>query len=235
MANALADSGQWAESAQAFRSFLETQESPTTRLFIAILEQAAGNQKAYSEQCQEMFDRYAGNKNPDVRFLVATACIIGPNDTDSPDKVVALAQEVASLEKWHPGKRGFEGAALYRAGRVAEAVKVLEQVLPMYTFAKAAAKERLMEILISEQNTHFVMTRAYFDLGQRDKAAKSLEAVDRVHDQLRALSRSNATTSFGGSFGAWGAPCVIEIGNAQLTKVRQALADSSADANKPAN
>ncbi len=219
----------WADMARAAHSGIESGVgSAITDWNLAILDLAAGNQKAYVDLCQKTLDRYGDHRDPDVRFIAAFTCLLGPDATKTPERILALAEDVASLERWHPGKRTLQGGALLRSGRSEEARKILEQALPMHGFARAIAKERAVEILISELWCRFYLTLTYFDLAERQKAAKSLESMDKVTNKMLALPPQTATSSMG-SFAPWILPCMVEIVNGQVAEIREALADSSTE------
>ncbi|MEX0678902.1 MAG: WD40 repeat domain-containing serine/threonine-protein kinase [Pirellulales bacterium] len=234
VSDTLVENRQWADIARVARAPFENERSAIGDWNLAIVELAAGNRKAYVDLCQKILDRYGDHRDPDVRFVVAFTCLLGPDATKSPEKVLALTEEVASLETWHPGKRTLQGGALLRAGRAKEARRILDQALPMHGFARAIAKERAAEILISELWCRFYLTLAYFDLDERQKAAKSLESLDDVMGKMLALPWQESTSSFmhrgaQSYFFPWVPPCMVEIVNGQLGEIREALADSSTD------
>ncbi len=220
----LTQNHRWADMARAVRAGGD--ENPRGTALsdwnLAMLELAAGNQKTYVALCQKMLDQFATDRSPDTRFIVAFACILGPDATKTPERIVALAEDVAMLEKWHPGKRTVQGAALFRAGRLAEAKKLLEQALTMHGFARTIAKERAVEILISELWCRMYLTLTYFGLDEHQKAGKSLESLDQVITQMGALPKQNATASVG-YFYPWIPPCMVEIVKVQVASLREQL------------
>ena len=88
--------------------------------------------------------------------IVYTACLLPDADLD-PDTLVTLAARAAAVNPPSAAYRETYGAALYRAGRFAEAVKVLEEAV------RLTGND-------GDNWQNLFLAMAYHKLGQADKS-----------------------------------------------------------------
>jgi tetratricopeptide (TPR) repeat protein len=117
-----AELGHWEQAALDFRQASE-QEPDNARLwsFHALAQLAGGDTSDYQRSCVAMLVRFGRSENPNEAYLVALTCVAAPDAVTDTAPLVALAERVKV------GRTGWVGAALYRAGRMGEAVQRLTE------------------------------------------------------------------------------------------------------------
>jgi tetratricopeptide (TPR) repeat protein len=96
--------------------------------FDALKEQRIPDSQ-YHRVCAEMFARFRETKDPQTAQQVVFSCVARPNALEEMSELVPLAEVAAP---WHHGNTRVLGAALYRAGRYAEAAERLEASARIY-------------------------------------------------------------------------------------------------------
>jgi WD40 repeat protein len=95
----------------------------------ALLRLRAGDRAGYRTACQNSLAAFGKTTSPATANTLAWTCALAPGAGADPARVVALAERaVASKLKPHTYLNTL-GAALYRAGRFAEAVRRLEEAI----------------------------------------------------------------------------------------------------------
>jgi tetratricopeptide (TPR) repeat protein len=102
------------------------------RLALVALRQK--DDRAYRDVCQKMVAYLGGTKDARTADLVAWVCALCPGAGPDPANVVKLAEMAATHRVW--SSQRTRGAALYRAGKYAEALKHLNEA------DKASAADR---------------------------------------------------------------------------------------------
>jgi WD40 repeat protein/serine/threonine protein kinase/tetratricopeptide (TPR) repeat protein len=95
----------------------------------ALLRLAAGDRAGYRLACTRLLERFAQVTSTATANLVAWTCVLGPGAVKDPTVVLHLAEKAVADEPKSYQPLNTLGAALYRAGRHAEAVKRLEEAV----------------------------------------------------------------------------------------------------------
>jgi len=111
--------------------------------------------------------------------LIASTCVLADHAVDDMTPVVELAQRGAKAEPENPMMVSALGAALYRAGRIAEAVEVLEKALPLHNEPIRFEADRHDEFRVSQLSTTKFMVLAYRDAGETEKSIATLADLRR--------------------------------------------------------
>ncbi|HVA46391.1 MAG TPA: protein kinase [Pirellulales bacterium] len=129
--------------------------------FCAVAHLAAGEGDAYRRACQAMLDRFAATNDSRTACSVLFACVLADDAVPEAGRLVKLAEVAAPY--FHYG--GYvRGAALYRAGRWAEAIECFRVAAILYR--------------PSAWDWSF-LAMAQYRLGQIDDARRSLAEADR--------------------------------------------------------
>jgi tetratricopeptide (TPR) repeat protein len=126
-ANAEASLGQWDRAAADYEHAARLQpdnDSIAYGLGLAFL--GGGDRTAYRTQCRRMLDRFGQTGDPRTAGLVAWLAALQPVPQDEVESILRLARLAVEKEPDSFAYRETLGAALYRAGRFAEAVKELD-------------------------------------------------------------------------------------------------------------
>jgi tetratricopeptide (TPR) repeat protein len=125
---ALAGSGHWHEAALAFGEAIASgadHAEAWTRL--ALLQWAEGDRTGYQVACRKLLQAFdAAELKPRLANEIAWACAVGSEAVDDYTRVVRLAEVAATGGSPGQGPSTL-GAALFRAGRLEEAVRHLDR------------------------------------------------------------------------------------------------------------
>jgi tetratricopeptide (TPR) repeat protein len=86
----------------------------------AVVLLASGNRKAQGAVCDKLVDRFGVRDKPSMASRTAYACVLAPDGVVDPTLLVTIAQRGAGDFE---GNERIHGAALYRAGKCAEALE----------------------------------------------------------------------------------------------------------------
>jgi tetratricopeptide (TPR) repeat protein len=95
--------------------------------FHAALRLYANDEPGYERACKAMMQRFALNRDPFVKSLVAHACTLGKDSGERADRVVALAEATARARPRDAWVTFTLATALRRAGRPEAALAKLEK------------------------------------------------------------------------------------------------------------
>jgi tetratricopeptide (TPR) repeat protein len=119
-----------------FRQFAERTPAGSVGWCLYALNALARNDMLeYRKTCATLLKRYRDTKQPEYAEVVALTCVLAPQATKDPDRVVKLARLVTEAHEGAGTNRSGSvyhsyhtllGAALYRAGKSEEAVKQLD-------------------------------------------------------------------------------------------------------------
>jgi tetratricopeptide (TPR) repeat protein/tRNA A-37 threonylcarbamoyl transferase component Bud32 len=115
--------GQWEQALADFTRASELRPGDAAAAWhVALLRLRQGDRNGYRKACSGLLERFDTTKDAVTANLVARACVLGPGAAD-PARIIALAAR--------PGDNAVtRGAALYRADRFEEAVRVLTNAHP---------------------------------------------------------------------------------------------------------
>ena len=225
-ANILANQGRWGDAVAAYKRVdLSVCDDRTRKAFLnnmASLEFAAGDESGYRRACSDLLSQDHDTLTIPDKFSIVLQCVIGDNAVDTPDKIVALAQEVATSQPPNPVLRTALGAALFHAGKVDEAIATLNVALPQHALAELAAPSRLDEIRISRLLGETVLAIAY-------RAQGNSQALDEQIATLRATVSRIETSQPGPKSGLaqWALKLAIELTHRRLMELDVASPDAS--------
>jgi tetratricopeptide (TPR) repeat protein len=169
--NGHAEAGRWSKAAVAFARALEiAPDEAYLWRFRAVALFAAGHVDEYREVCAAMIDRFEKSSDAWTACNVVFACVLGADALTETSRLLPVAEVAAPY--FHFGAY-VRGAALYRAGRPAEAAQSLELAAKNY-------RPRAWEWCF--------LAMAQHRLGQTDEARRSFAKADRwIEDANRPM------------------------------------------------
>jgi WD40 repeat protein/tetratricopeptide (TPR) repeat protein/tRNA A-37 threonylcarbamoyl transferase component Bud32 len=127
-ARAHAELGHWKEAEADFATAVElAPEDFHVWHDRALLQLALGQRAAYAQTCKAVLERFGKNAGPDRANQIVRLCVLAPEGMVDQPRLMELAK--APEQEGVPVSLYPLGAALYRAGRVDEAVERLNSVL----------------------------------------------------------------------------------------------------------
>ncbi|HEV3343692.1 MAG TPA: protein kinase [Pirellulales bacterium] len=175
----LAEAGRWSEAAVTFARAVEiAPDEAYLWRFRAVALLAAGRVDEYREVCVAMMDRFDKTSDAWTACNVVFACVLGADALTETARLLPVAEIAAPY--YHFGAH-VRGAALYRAGRHAEAAGSFETAAKNYC-------PRAWESCFVAMAQH--------RLGQHEKARRSLAKASRwIEDANRAAGDDLSGTS----------------------------------------
>jgi Flp pilus assembly protein TadD len=123
--NAQGESGRFAEARADFARGVEVDpDNPEPRFRLALACIAEGDDAGYRRACAELVALYAASEDPKVTSPLTYTCVARPMAVDKPEVVVRWGERAVSLFR---GNERVLGAALYRNGQFADAVRKLDE------------------------------------------------------------------------------------------------------------
>ena len=171
--HAHAAAGQWEKAVVQFEKITATgAASPAVWYWQALAQLGAGQPEKYRQTCQGMLDRFA--KSAAAARMVVQAYRIAPDALPSSEPIIKLAEQTVAASRGDLQSLRLLGQALYRAGRHADAVKRVDEVMKRKAYA--------------EQDLWFVpdalyVAMAHAQLGHRAEAEKWFSKALRRIDQ----------------------------------------------------
>jgi WD40 repeat protein/tetratricopeptide (TPR) repeat protein len=167
---AYADRGQWDKASADFIRAAECQEPHEAAWSSrAMLHLRDGDLDGYRSMCSEMLERFGAG--------ATWICTLSPGSGADPDRIVSLAENLlakSSRDHWHVNQLG---AALYRAGRFAEAVTRLTEATELSCHPSRT----------NMLSTWFYLAMAHHRLGHADEARRRLDrAVQGTQEALKS-------------------------------------------------
>jgi WD40 repeat protein/serine/threonine protein kinase len=182
---ALAELGHWDRAeADCTQAIAQGVADPEAWYVQALLRLRAGDRAGYRTVCRSALQAFAQTASADAANDVAWTCVLAPEAVDDAASVVALAERAVAAD---PKKHLYQntlGAALYRAGRVEEAVRRLRESLQAHGQG-GDVDDWLFLALAHQRLDHRAEARHWLD-----KAIRSLEdAAGPVSLWSRQLTR----------------------------------------------
>ncbi|MBN1852013.1 MAG: protein kinase [Pirellulales bacterium] len=87
----------------------------------------ADDSDSYRNCCMDMFDRFHTSQDKDKPFWLVRACVLGGNPGVEPDRIVRIAEEIATAQPPIPWGLHVLGMAYFRAGKLDEANRLLKE------------------------------------------------------------------------------------------------------------
>jgi tetratricopeptide (TPR) repeat protein len=122
-AEAYAEIGRWEEAASDFSKSHEVHPSdPGSRIGLAFINLAKNDTNGFRQSCARLLQDFRRLKEPDLAIEVARLCVSAPLSATEGESAIRLARR-------SPTALAIVGAAQFRAGKHADAVKSLERAL----------------------------------------------------------------------------------------------------------
>jgi WD40 repeat protein/serine/threonine protein kinase len=173
-----ADSKQWEDAAGDFGHAAEvTAEKVEIRYWEALARVGAGDLAGYRGACATMLKRFGETDRPDVAHWVAWTSVLAPDATKDWDRLVKVAETAARNDTQRHAYATTLGAALYRAGRFAEAIQRLDEASAAWE--QAATKPAMS----SPAYTWFFLAIAHKRSGHPEEARRWLDKAIKLMEQ----------------------------------------------------
>ena len=211
LASLYINKGRYEEAEQVYVKAVEL--SPDTLVksgSIALLQLYAGDIEGYRRTCTQMLDHFAQREDLDSSFAsICWACSLAPDAVEDFVDVIKLAEKLAEREKERfkrPGQAHLNlGALLYRAGRLEEAIELLEG-LPV-----PQEKEGQLPVRTSPPvSAWFFLAMAHHQLDQHEEAEKWL---------VKANERAELEMAGNPAWWWWGRPLAHELLQAEAERL----------------
>jgi tetratricopeptide (TPR) repeat protein len=164
----------WRPAAADYARGIEPAASPGTHEYYeyACLLLLVGDKERYRGLIQTLGDKVDETKDPRLAYELARACVITPEMTADPGRVIRWARLAAESESlaWH---RHVVGAAYYRAGDYEEALRWLGDSL------KGPWE-------IGRPQNQFVLAMVHRRMGHAEPAAALLEEAIRSYEEMES-------------------------------------------------
>src|SRR5262249_32601590 len=97
----------------------------------ALLCLSLGDRAGYTAACSALVQRFGKSQNPEDAKYVAWSCALGPEALRELQPAVEAARRAVQANSKGGAERNALGAILYRAGQYDEAVKELNESIPL--------------------------------------------------------------------------------------------------------
>jgi serine/threonine protein kinase/Flp pilus assembly protein TadD len=168
LGSVLLDNGKVDDAAAYLRTQIERR--PTDVLAhsrLALARAGAGDLTGYRSSCAAMLRQFGQTDEPFAAHCVAWASVLAPDAVEDLDRPVKLAESVLRGDPQNDPYTITLGAALYRAGRFAEAIRRLR--------GANAAWENKKATKYSPAYTWLFLAMAHHRLGQAEEARRWLD------------------------------------------------------------
>jgi serine/threonine protein kinase/Flp pilus assembly protein TadD len=170
----LAELGQWEKASAEFVIASESNSAPAW-YYRAMLCLRDGNLDGYRTLCADMLRRFGKADDPDTAGWLSWTCVLTPKSGADPVQLVSLAKKASGKSPRDHWQVNRLGAALYRAGRFEEAVKLLTEATAL------SAHPYRTNMLY----TWFFLAMAHHRLGHAGEARRWLEKAIQATEEAR--------------------------------------------------
>ena len=126
---ALARAGRWVEAAGEVQRLGPIRDAAPELLFVeAIARRRAGERAASRAVCRELLARHAATRNPDRALWIIRVCLLDPDGSSEAGATARLVEHLVDLRGFGT-RESLAGALAARAGRLAEAVDLLQRAV----------------------------------------------------------------------------------------------------------
>jgi WD40 repeat protein/tetratricopeptide (TPR) repeat protein len=135
--HAHAAAGQWDRAVGQFEKVTGLgAASPPIWYWQALAQLGAGRTEDYRRTCKQMLDRYGAGTDRQAAQTLVQAYRLAPEALPEADRVIKLAEVAANTGRLSPMPPRLLGHVLVRAGRPADAVKTLNEVMKREIYAE---------------------------------------------------------------------------------------------------
>jgi serine/threonine protein kinase/tetratricopeptide (TPR) repeat protein len=168
--------GQWDKAAADYAKATEMNPNlPLLWYQYAMVRLGAADAKGYRGVCASLLERFGKTEDPDAAYWVAWPCVLVTDAVAQPVSLVPLAEKGVAKAPTNYDYLNTLGAALYRAGRLEEAVKRLAEAAAAYK-PDSGCRQPLAY-------SWFFLAMAHHRLGQAAEARKWLDKAVQWMDQ----------------------------------------------------
>ncbi|MHC4405669.1 MAG: tetratricopeptide repeat protein [Planctomycetota bacterium] len=132
--------------------------------YCAVAHLAAGDLDGYRDTCAGMSKRFSQTEEAYVVESMVWTCTLGPDALGDPELLVLLAERAVAADRASYDSLRYLGAALYRAGRIEEAVGKLTEA------AEAWGREPIKPYAAAQAYTWLFLAMAHHRLGHADES-----------------------------------------------------------------
>jgi serine/threonine protein kinase/tetratricopeptide (TPR) repeat protein len=181
LGRALGGRGHFEEAAAVYRTAAELDPDEAGHHYcLALAQLATGDEAGYRKTCAALLDRFAQAEKPEAANWAAWTSVLRQDALSDPEGAVALAEAALRGEPSSVKYANTLGAALYRAGRLDEAVRRLNEA--QAGLQKAAQKPPPY----SPAYTSFFLAMAHHRMGRPGEARRWLErGTRRMEEEVR--------------------------------------------------
>jgi serine/threonine protein kinase/tetratricopeptide (TPR) repeat protein len=174
--NLHAESGQWEKASTDYASAVKRRPADVrAHYWLALARAGAGDRTGYRSGCAAMLQQFGQTDQPGVAHWVAWASVLAPDAVEDLDRPVQLAESALRSDPKGASYTNTLGAALYRAGRFAEAIRRLQEA--------HTAWEKTKETRHSPAYTWFFLAMAHHRLGQAEEGRRWLDKAIKGTEQ----------------------------------------------------
>jgi serine/threonine protein kinase/WD40 repeat protein len=158
----------WPQAADDYARLVKLQpQVPTLWCGYAFLRLIAGDLTGYQAACSAMLDRFAGKPiSPLMANQLSRACCLATISGSDADRAVKIAEAARAARPRHYTSVNLHAAALYRAGRYAEAIEAFDEAMRIHGRGGTSYD-------------HAFLAMIHHDLGHPDEALISAERAAR--------------------------------------------------------
>jgi tetratricopeptide (TPR) repeat protein len=132
--------GQWDKADTDFSKAVELKPDELMHHYsVALARLGAGDLSGYRGSCVQLLKRFGQTMEPNAAYWVAWTALLAPQAVKNVDQPINLAEKAVRDDPKNDTYSLTFGAALYRAGRIAEAINCLNEVSTRWEQAKTIA------------------------------------------------------------------------------------------------
>jgi tetratricopeptide (TPR) repeat protein len=188
--------GQWDRAEADYAKAHEVGTVPSFECQRVLLRLAVNDLPGYHKARAGLLEWAGPNPNPDTALWVAWACVLVPDAGADPARLLQLAERAAVVAPNTRDSLLIRGAALYRAGKCEEAVRVLDELRAVAQGAQTQgpSSERSSPQAFDETAYElFYLAMAHLRLGHADEARQWLDKGVRWMEQARLPKTEDGT------------------------------------------
>jgi tetratricopeptide (TPR) repeat protein len=171
LADAHAELGRWDIASKLYARAAEARRATADVCYRhALLCLSRGDRAGYAAACSALVQRFGKSQNSEDAKYVAWSCALGPEALRELQPAVEAARRAVQANSKGGAERNALGAILYRAGQYDEAVKELNESIPLNGAGGTA-----IDFLF--------LAMAHHRLGKPAEAQKWLEKATQAHAQ----------------------------------------------------
>jgi serine/threonine protein kinase/tetratricopeptide (TPR) repeat protein len=166
--NIHAELAEWDKASRDYATVVERRPADVmAHYWLALARAGAGDRTGYRSGCAAMLQQLGQTDKPGVAYWIAWASVLTPDAVEDLDRPVQLAESALRSAPKKDQYTNTLGAALYRAGRFAEAIQTLQEANTAWESTKATSS--------CPAYTWFFLAMAHHQLGHAQEARQWLD------------------------------------------------------------